>query len=616
MKKPLLCLLMVLLLLTGCAADAPEPSQEPDETAAEASIKPDYLYDPESAAEAETGGAVRAYPLGDIQCVGLTAMGEDILLFAESAGTCLTRLTGEYGEVAATAGLTQSLEPASGAVQVTAQRVGYYDKSTGEIVLLDRQLAQVRRIALPEEVQGTPVLSSDMCTAYYSVDQEIRAVDLESGMSRLVKRQLVTSQTLLQSCFDGQVLTCLVTDTDDNCYTCFVSAETGETLGKDDIVWGVATYGDAYFLQRMDVDGTVSEQLFGHMGEEAQSLNLQDEEVIYPALEMGGVVTAVINEDGLALSFYDLDTGKRTAATALSGIGLPHASAVIGGYFWFAAYDAATGQQILYRWDTEQSQTEEETVYISPRYTRESPDLEGLAACQVLADEIGERYGVDILTGDAAVEKPCDYELWAEYQVKAFYNGMEALEQALARYPEGFFQTLCQGTDSGVLHIGLARRIANSLTGVQYWPDGDAYIVLAIGSTLEQSFYHEVSHVLDAYIIAQSLAYDHWETLNPKGFSYDYSYDQYMNRQSQDYLEGENRAFVDSYAMTYPKEDRARILEYAMLPDQEGLFQSEYLQKKLRQICVAIRDAFDWKKDSQVFPWEQYLEEPLAYLED
>ena len=63
--------------------------------------------------------------------------------------------------------------------------------------------------------------------------------------------------------------------------------------------------------------------------------------------------------------------------------------------------------------------------------------------------------------------------------------------------------------------------------------------------------------------------------------------------------------------MSYPKEDRARIMEYAMRAGNESCFESETMQKKLRQLCLGIRKAFDLETSSESFFWEQYLKQPL-----
>ena len=58
--------------------------------------------------------------------------------------------------------------------------------------------------------------------------------------------------------------------------------------------------------------------------------------------------------------------------------------------------------------------------------------------------------------------------------------------------------------------------------------------------------------------------------------------------------------------MSFPKEDRARILEYAMMPGNESYFSSEQMQAKLQTICTALREVFDLDPE-QHYAWEQYL---------
>ena len=59
--------------------------------------------------------------------------------------------------------------------------------------------------------------------------------------------------------------------------------------------------------------------------------------------------------------------------------------------------------------------------------------------------------------------------------------------------------------------------------------------------------------------------------------------------------------------MSYPKEDRARILEYAMTPGHSEYFRSPQMQAKLSQLCQGIREAYGLKKQKEAFLWEQYL---------
>ena len=53
--------------------------------------------------------------------------------------------------------------------------------------------------------------------------------------------------------------------------------------------------------------------------------------------------------------------------------------------------------------------------------------------------------------------------------------------------------------------------------------------------------------------------------------------------------------FVDSYSKVAPGEDRARIMEYAMVHEDEAelMMQSPALRQKLEIMCAAMRRTFD-----------------------
>ena len=141
---------------------------------------------------------------------------------------------------------------------------------------------------------------------------------------------------------------------------------------------------------------------------------------------------------------------------------------------------------------------------------------------------------------------------------------------------------------------------------------GDHYIVLSIGPEMEQYFYHELCHALDAYVYGGSLIYDDWGLLNPKGFEYFGTYQNWEVAEDDPNLVGDSRAFLDGYSMTFAREDRAQVFAFAMLEGNEELFEAPALQKKLEQMCLAIRETYGWEKLEQVLPWEQYLIVPEA----
>ena len=623
--KRFLLLFLVLLTLCGCGSD-PENSGAAESPQLEA-IEPSGAYDPDSTLEASTQGAVKTYPLNRSDCRGIMPMGDDILLFSGGEQTTLTKLSGSSLYTAAEATLSCAIYPEDPAVLASEKGVTYYDESTRELVFLDTALKEVSRVSLPEDITGTVVLSTDRKTLYYCTEDALRVLDLETGLTKLLKEMSFGYQSAEKLYCDGTVLECCV-DSGDGWRSLFISVQTGETLYESWNTMALTTYGETYFLSQ--AEGAMQELLFGTIGEEPTALQSGN---IYasaaPVLETGGAVL-ITTGDALAathLDYYDLETGKRTSALEFSGDGYP--CSIYGDseedVIWLLRYDDTYGCDTLYRWDPDKTPTDDETVYISPHYTAENPDTAGLAACQTLADEISEKYGVDVrIWTSAAACQPWDYTLIAEFQVPVIQDSLETLDEILANYPEGFLEEAATGTATGRIQICLLRSIEGNtnadtpddVAGLQYWDDfEDAYVGLVAGGTLESSLYHELCHIIESRVLSTCAAYDSWNDLNPDGFEYGLSYTGNYDRDDSEYLESSDPAFIDSYSMSFPKEDRARIMEYAMMPGNESYFATDTLQSKLRQLCQGIREAFDLEESTEIFRWEQYLNEPLAYQE-
>ena len=104
--------------------------------------------------------------------------------------------------------------------------------------------------------------------------------------------------------------------------------------------------------------------------------------------------------------------------------------------------------------------------------------------------------------------------------------------------------------------------------------------------------------------------WDDWNALNPAGFTYwsdSGDYDRYDARWTM-FDNGEGVYFVDSYAKLAAQEDRARIMEYFMVHEDEAglLIQSDAIRQKLEWLCRAVRECFDtagWETPR----WEKLL---------
>lgn len=624
--KRIFPLFLILLSLWGCSAETEVPQTTPTlpapvETVAE---EPTGYYDPGSQLESTSGGTVQVYPLNRSDCRGMLPMGEDLLLFAgNEASTTLIKVSGDSLYITATAQLDCAITPENCGVQVSEKGVTFYDEATHELVFLDTGLKEVSRVSLPEDILGEPTLSADRKSLYYCTPDALRVLDLETGFHKLLKEMTFQHQTIRSLHFNDSVVECSAVRSDGAAISLFFSVKTGETLWEALNELTLTTSGDLYFA--VNADGAYQELLVGTTDVGPYALYFDDIHAApMPMLDAGGILLASSAEDGSAvtLHYFDLESGRRNAQLELSGAGLPrgiHADPE-EDCIWLLRYDEAYGCDTLYRWEPSGSLTEDETVYITSRITYVEPDTEGLVRCQEKAAEVSIKHGVDVrVWTDAVTNAPDDYGLTAEYQVPVLLESLDALDAALARYPEKFLKKAARGTASGTLRICLVRSIygitegsPKNPGGIQFWDKSEnTFLCLAVGDTLEQSLHHELYHVVDSRVLSTSSAFDDWDELNPEGFAYDYNYLTNQFREDYELLDGDSRAFIDMYSMSFPGEDRARIMEHAMMPGNEDLFTPPLMQAKLRQLCLGIRDAFDLD-DAEVYPWEQYLAEPLA----
>lgn len=254
------------------------------------------------------------------------------------------------------------------------------------------------------------------------------------------------------------------------------------------------------------------------------------------------------------------------------------------------------------------------TDHTFPYRPADEPDTVALSGCREYARAIGEKYGITVrIWEDAAAVQPWDYQFAPEHLTPVLRRELENLDNCLSQYPEAILRKTAEHFSG--LTFCLVREISgvqesgslSTATGIQFFRDGGAYVVISAGKYAQQAIYHELYHAMESLILTESTALDQWDNLNPAGFSYGVS-----SQDNDVYLRGQTRAFVDNYSMTYPKEDRARIFEYAMLPETKDLFRSEYMQRKLNAVCTAIRDTYGLKRSPEILPWEQHLAKALA----
>lgn len=601
--KRLWIILLAALLLTGCG----RKKKDPQPTESVSNLPPPVtLYVPSSDVEKKTGGAVRFYELEDDTYFGISRMGNHMLLMGNKG---LTVLTGEVGEVKAT--LETDTVRAGTVMDVAATGVAYYNPNSRVVTVLNPQLQAAGKMELPKEILGDPCISIVKNEVFYSTGSEVRALNMTTGISRLLRQQTASTQTLLGTYFDGKVLLCRITDADGDVSTEYISAETGQTLapGREDTA--LLTVGDSYIAQWQE--GVLQQTAFGDRGAASQSLHAQP-----PAAEAKGgravipaanrVVDHAMTETGLELTCYDLNSGNAIGRTVLPGVRAPIAFGSDGSDIFMLATDTDKTRHALYRWNPSKSGTGDETVYTGPLYTAENPDTQGLAECRALADTYQTQYGVKILLWQDAVKVTGGYTLIPEYHPQVINAMMEKIKPVLAQFPEKF---LLKTVEAGWIRIALVRQIEGGADWVQFWEGKDCWVILSAETDVVSGLLQGISYGVDAHVLGNSRELDTWAELNPAGFKYTYSAHVTGNT---NYLAEGKRSFADLQSMTYPHEDRCRIFYYASLPQRAEMFKSPTMQAKLLRLCKGIREAYNLQKRTETFVWEQYLETSLAFI--
>jgi len=601
--KRLMIILLAALLLTGCGRK--KTDTQPTESGSDIPT-PVTLYVPSSNVEKKTGGAVRVYDLEDDTYFGISDMGSHLLVMGNKG---LAVLTGEVGEVKAT--LQTDAVRAGTVMDVAPTGMAYYQPNSRVVTVLSPQLQVAGKMELPKEIVGDPCISIAKNEVFYSTGSELRALNMTTGISRLLRQQTASAQTLLGAYFDGTVLLCQITDADGDVSTEYISAETGQTLtdGREDTA--LLTVGNRYIAQWQE--GVLQQTAFGIRGEAPQSLQLlpptaeaKGGRAVIPAVNR--VVDYAMTDTGLELTCYDLDSGKRVGRTVLPGVRAPIAFSGSGSDIYMLATDTERTCHALYRWNVAKSATGEEMVYTGPLYTAENPDTEGLAQSRALADTYQTQYGVKLLLWQDAVKVTGGYTLTPEYHPQVINGMLEKIKPVLEQFPEKF---LLKTVEAGWIRIALVREIAGDADWVQFWDGKDCWVILSAETDVVSSLLQGIAYGVDAHVLGNSREFDTWSELNPSGF--DYTYSAHVTGNTK-YLSETNRAFADLQSMTYPHEDRCRIFYYACLPQRAELFQSSVMQAKLLRLCKGIREAYNLQKRTETFVWEQYLETSLAYV--
>ncbi len=623
--KRFLCILIMLLLLSGCSKNTlnttvPQTTvpltTAPVTTAPETTVadtqptEPDLPWIEEAGQPWDEEGSLLelsvTVPNGLIYSSFLVFHG-DLLLWTEDdhrldqprTQLCLIDL--DSGQIQAQ---TEIPIVSSTLPQVLGDRLYLFDCNSGLILELDQQLQEVRR--WQTDIREAELYMSADGTAYVQTwESGAYAMDLETGRKRPILAEEPEIYYLMRQ--DSYLhVEYYHPDTGERCVA-FIDLHTGQhhDLPLRDITgcyfrdgnWLAYEMEDAFVYTLIPAEGEPLRAEAGYSG-----IRLLDNDLLL-----------MINEDNNRLSLHDL-TGRCLAECVLTERDYGYLSFDVipsenfGGYFVVLSNNDR-GIRLLH-WDPAKNQPGQDIPFAPiPEPTQQE------ALVQSRVEELKIEYGLNILVGTETETYFFDFEVEQVTDWQEVLSALDTLEEALNDYPKGFFRQLRYG-DAKRLEINLMGTITaidseytdTYVAFVQEAYDGHVMVVDIFQDDLN-TYYHEFSHIVDSYLEWDAMQRENalfsdeiWCSLNPSwfpGYSYSYSWEQYV----QDYS-----SFIDSYSTINPTEDRARVLEHAMVSYGAPFFEvGTVLTEKLDYYCRCIRDAFDTTGWPDTVLWEQYL---------
>lgn len=230
------------------------------------------------------------------------------------------------------------------------------------------------------------------------------------------------------------------------------------------------------------------------------------------------------------------------------------------------------------------------------------------------AKVLSEKYHITIRIADQCETDFGDMLAEQTYDIDKIQAVLQMLDQALAKYPENFFQQLSYGEYQST-ELNLVGQITyvgeiDNYEPTAFAQQNDGKNILALNiledmDIIELNLYHESSHIIDKVLEYDSEHREDsyysefkWQNLNPESFielnpymggyygSYDMMPMEYFVEEYVPY-------FISTYAMSYSTEDRATIFAEAMMGHILPFSVNDPLMKKLDFYSKSIRDTFD-----------------------
>ena len=283
--------------------------------------------------------------------------------------------------------------------------------------------------------------------------------------------------------------------------------------------------------------------------------------------------------------------------------------------------DKLKGKIYINAWDYLADDADDtETVFRKASYIPEEIDAKRRA--------FEEKHRFSMYLGSEVFSNDFSYKLKIANDWEKVSQTIDVLDEVLDLYPEGFFDQMKQG-DTKTLAVYIC-------AGFDKVYDYDIDTAIAVATSfgheralavdvnydycLERTIVHEISHWIDKQIeSAEAMGktggdffINEWLEHQPSDFSYHYDYNNgkpvWKYIYAGDHIE--DSYFIDDYAQTYPGEDKARLFEYLMYPDDYvDYMEAPHIREKLHVYFNRIRRIFDTTTWPEETAWEQKLRE-------
>lgn len=327
------------------------------------------------------------------------------------------------------------------------------------------------------------------------------------------------------------------------------------------------------------------------------------------AVDGSGLVLSLYNGDGSFISRCEVPEDQ----AIYTGTNLVW-SDLWNGYFFMGIQENQTGRLMF--WDVQKDVSGDDFLL------QNETDKGGVSADAALyerAKKISEQFGINIRIADQCT---MEYDLFSAYEVndtESIRQALDIVEAACSKYPDGYFEQLKYGNIQNInfeliggLHANDDSVYDGSYAGITSEQPNCYMVVLDIYMICENTIYHEVTHMTDSKLAWDArlrenalFSEDTWNKLLPEGFAYAQTYKDLSDNDIWAYVD--SGYFVDDYSCRYATEDRATMVEMAMIGNEFVYECNPYLLNKLAYYCECIRDCFHTDGWPKTTTWEMML---------